>query len=290
MKRLPHRNKIWVMGIILLALSCTSLTDLAKRGGIRKPVFRLTGSRITGLSFQGIDLTFDVRVENPNSLGITLAGFQYDFQVNQKQLLSGNRTEQVRIPAGGEEELHIPVSLLFKQVYQLYGSLRDRDSMDYQIDVRFLVNLPVLGQITVPLKKSGKLPAVKIPELSLRGVQLKKLTFTGADLEVWLELDNPNAFSFQLNRLKYKLNVNRLEWLQGMKTESASLPGKGKQIIRLPLHLDLLKLGSTVYRMLQDNQPLDYELSGKAELGFSLPVMKKATLPFDKKGKIKISR
>lgn len=283
-------GKIWVVGAILFGLGCASLTNLAKHGGVRKPTFQLTESRITGLSFKGIDLTFDVQVENPNSLGISLAGFQYDFLVNQKQLLSGKSSERLKIPGGGRETVHIPVSLLFSQVYQLYGGLKNRDSVDYQLNTRFLVDLPVVGQITIPLKKTGTFPLVKIPKISLKNIQLKKLSLTGADLEIQLEVDNPNAFSFRLKGLEYELNINRLNWLRGMKMEAASLPGKGKQVVRLPVHLNLLKLGSTVYRILQGNQPLDYELSGKAELALPLPVMKTATLPFDKKGKVKVTR
>jgi len=293
---MPGKNMIsriyqfLIVSVILLGVGCASLTDLAKRGGIQKPAFQLTDSRITKLSFKGVDLVFDVQIENPNSLGISLSGFQYDFLINQRQLVNGRSDEELKIPARGKETVRIPVSLLFSQIYQLYSSLRNRDSVDYQMNTCFLVNLPVLGQMTIPLKKSGKIPLLKIPSINLKRISLKKLSFTGADLEIQLEIDNPNQLSFDLKKLDYALDVNQTNWLRGVRNEALKLSANGEQVVSLPVHLNLLKLGSTVYQILSENQPLKYEFSGKVDLSTSLSLMKSAQIPFDKKGKIKITR
>ena len=75
-----------VLAFVLLS-GCESLRDAAE--GMRKPQLRIASTELQALSFSGVTLVFNVEIRNPNPIGISLAGFDYQLQIEEDPFVSG---------------------------------------------------------------------------------------------------------------------------------------------------------------------------------------------------------
>jgi LEA14-like dessication related protein len=271
----------------LLLSGCAEMQQLLN---VQKPALAVERVRLTSLSLDAVGLAVDVAIQNPNALAVNLAGFDYDFKLNTLSFVKGNQNKPLEIPAQGKTKIEIPITLGFKEIYDTYQSLKGRDSTDYSIAAGLSFNLPVLGPVRVPVSAGGQLPLVKMPKVSVKNLKLNRMGLTGADLELNLEVDNPNAFSFLMNALKYDFSVNGLSWVKGSQTKAVSMNKKGKAQVAIPVSLNLLQMGETVIQLLRGSSDLNYQLDGNLDLKAELPLLGAVSLPLELAGSVPLAR
>ncbi|NQT23784.1 LEA type 2 family protein [candidate division KSB1 bacterium] len=283
MKR--HFLPIFLCVICLLA-GCSVLQELVQ---IQKPRVSVSDAKLTGLNFDGVDLLLTFQIDNPNSLGVTANGFDYDFKLNGNSFVQGKEIQTVSVPANGTGQIDLPISILFKDIYQAVNSLKNQDSTEYEISAGFNFNLPVLGPIRVPVTKKGSLPLLKLPKVSIQQFKVSRMGFTGADLELVLGVKNPNSIPFKLKAMQYDFSVNQLNWAKGSIPKAISLAQKGEGSVTIPISLDFLKMGQSIVQLIKGNSELDYQLKGALDLGSDLSILGDVHLPLDQAGKVKLS-
>ena len=270
---------------IFLFFHCDTVQQLAK---IQKPTLSVERVKITSLNFESIGLTFDLKVFNPNKLAVTLAGFDYDFLLNDASFLKGSRDTVQTIKAKGESILQIPIRLGFRDLYRTFQGLKAQDSTAYKLNCGLSFNLPILGKTRIPVSKTGFLPLPKLLKIKVQSLKLNKLGFTGADLLLNLQLDNPNAFRVFLNKLNYHFTVDGQSWVSVLLNQQQEVGAKGKNILSIPISLNFLKMGKTALQLLQGNKSLDYKLGGDMNIRTSLPMFDEVNIPVQKSGKINL--
>ncbi|MFC1713073.1 LEA type 2 family protein [Candidatus Poribacteria bacterium] len=278
-----------ILGAMLLS-SCAMISDIAGEAKIKYPQVDFGGAKITGLSFDTADLLFDLKIRNPNSVGLTMAGFDYDFLINGNPFLNGNQSKGLKIAAGGESTVQLPLSLRYVDLYQTFQSLKDQDSSTYQMDFGFAFDLPVLGRVNIPVSKSGDIPLLKLPKISLDTLSLNNLGLTGADLMLKVRLDNPNAFSMLLQKFQYEFDVDGRNWISGYTEAPTQITENGQGFVEIPIYLNLIEMGRSVYQILAGNADLNYNFGGNLDLATSLPILGEVSLPFDRSGSVKLIR
>ena len=283
-KRFHSKLIVCLFCVVILLVACSGLKELAETAKVERPEVEIVGSKLTGLSFRDIDFMFDVRIQNPNSLGVKLSGFDYDFLINENSFINGDQEEGMEIKAQGEHTVHLPVSFEFSSLYQAFQSLRQNDNSTYELKCGFSFELPILGPVRIPVSTKGDVPLIKFPKVNLDGLKLKHLGFSGADLELAVRFDNPNAFSMILERFNYQLNINGQSWASGDVEQRTEVADKGEGVLAIPISLDFAQIGRSVYGMLTGDQSFDYQLQGDLDLSSSFPLLEKATLPFDLTG------
>lgn len=272
------------ISIVVMFVACSGLKELAETAKVRRPEVRFVGSRLTGLSFREAGFMFDIQIQNPNPLGVKLAGFDYDFLINGSSFVNGDQEEGLEIKPQGEHTVHLPISFEFSSLYNAIESLRHNDNSTYELNCGLSFDLPILGPVRVPLSTSGNLPLVKLPKVHLDGLKLKHLSLSGADLELAVRLNNPNAFSMILERFNYQLNINGQSWASGEALQKTKLTERGEGVLAIPLSLNFTQIGRSVYGMLTGDQSFDYQLQGDLDVTSSFPLLEKANLPFDLTG------
>lgn len=279
-------NLVLILALVLL--NCAAVNQMLK--SMQRPSVSVDKVRISGLSFQDIDLLFDLKVNNPNSIKISLAGFDYDFFLNGNSFVKGQQDKGLSIEANGASIVQIPISLRFADVYQTYKSLQNNDSTDYELKLGFAFNIPVLGDVRVPVSQKGMLPMVKFPAFSIRSVKLDKLSLSGADLSLKIGVDNSNTFAFNLDKMNYQFNVNGLSWVKGQSQNVLQVEKKGLAVIDIPISLNFFEVGQSVYQLLSGNNQLNYNFTGNFDVSTSLMEFGKVNLPVEKTGSINLDR
>ncbi|MEK7396052.1 MAG: LEA type 2 family protein [Candidatus Poribacteria bacterium] len=279
--------------ILVLALSinsCSVFQGIVKER-VKEPQVDFVGAKIAGLSFSGIDLLFDLKVKNPNKIGVKLAGLDYDLLLDGSSFLTGNQTRSIEIPSLGEEVIQLPVNLSFFDIYKTFQNLRDQGLSNYQIKCGFSFDLPVLGAVRIPVSKSGEFPLIKIPKISLESLKIEKLNLTNAGMKLRLKLSNSNAFAMMFKGGNYQLKLNEQNIFSGMMADKdIQIKENGDGIIEMPFSIDFLNVGKSAYQMLSGNKSLNYGLNGNFNLGTSLPLMEKTDFPFELSGKTDLMR
>ncbi|MEN8168373.1 MAG: LEA type 2 family protein, partial [Pseudomonadota bacterium] len=238
----------------------------------------------------GVDLAFDVGVSNPNPVAIALAGLDYDLQLEGSSFMQGDQPLGMTMPANGNSQVEVPLRLGFQQLFNSYHHLKERNETGYELLLGLAFDLPVLGRVRLPVKYSGRLPVPKIPKIKVSSINLQQLSMSGADLQLELDVDNPNAFSLLLNRLNYNLELNGHQVSDGLMSKSVQVAEGGKGRIKLPLSLNFLQLGSGLYSALTRDESLSYKLTGELDAtssnaligAFRLPVINSGTLGVDR--------
>jgi len=275
----------------LLVAGCASLESIQSVANISKPKTSITDTQITKLSLDGADLAFKVKVDNPNPIPIKMAGLDYAILFDGQQLTEGKKREQISISANGSSEITIPLAFKFAELYDTISGLKDKKELNYEIKTSAMFDLPILGMQALPLSTQGKLPIPQIPKIALNKISVDELSFTGAKLNIQMDLTNPNVFGVDIRNLVYQLNINNQSWAKGNLSESISLKENASQSLAIPIHVNFIEIGTSAFSLLKNPKaPLNYHLTGNMLLDSTLPMLQNIKMPFDNSASITISK
>ena len=284
--------KARLAGMAMGGAAVVVLVGCASLGGpvIRTPTAEVVGVVVESLTFQGARLRFDVEISNPNAVGVRLAGFDYDLEVEGARVLGGRIDHDVALAARGRSIVPVPVELAFADLIALVQGLADRDESPYTMTVGLSFRLPVLGTVRVAVARSGTLPVVRPPQLSVTGLRLHRLTLQGASLVLELEVRSPNGFAVWLDSLEYSLTVAGERWAAGTMRRTVPLLNRRAARLELPVDLSFTAVGQSARNILAGRDPLAYALEAEISLRTSLPLLPRATIPVELSGEIGLAR
>jgi LEA14-like dessication related protein len=280
-------NGLAVFLVLLVLAGCASLKELVS---IERPNATLTDVSLTSISFSQADLLAEITVENPNPVGIRMAGFAYTLEVEGSTLLSGDHSDRLEIESFGESIIELPVSVRFRDLFDISYAMVDKDEAGYRLGVTLRFDVPVLGAITVPLEREGRFPVIRLPDIRISSLRLKSISITGADLELDLGVSNRNAFGARISSLQYALEIHDQVWIDGRNDRGFDLPARGEGQLTIPFSLSFRAFGRTVRDLLLGDNDLDYSFEGAIVIQASLPLMHEAELPVSFSGTIPLSR
>jgi LEA14-like dessication related protein len=270
--------------------ACSTLRGLLGQTTIQRPQVDFIGAKLTGLSFDKASFLFDLKIRNPNSLGVNLAGFGYDLSINGSSFLKGRENKELNIEAQGESTFQIPLTLSYSHLYQVFQTLFQQDRATYHLKCDLSFNLPGLGLVQIPASKQGDFPLPKFPTVNVEKIELKRLGLSGADLLLGIQVNNPNAFSMIMEGMQYQLNINGQPWASGETGTRLQVTEKGESLLEIPIFLNFLQIGQSAYQALAEGQPLSYQFHGDVDLTTSLSLLGRTHLPFDRWGQIEVFR
>lgn len=273
--------------LILLSGGCSALQELA---GLQKPRLSVTDVRVTGFDFSGLDMAFDVTVDNPNALSLQMLSYDYNLAINRRTFVSGRQAEETRIEASGQSTFRVPVRLGFREVYETFGYLAGSDGAAYAFNSTFAFDLPGLGRTEVPVRTEGEIPLLRLPAVRITRLQVDEVGFSGANLTLGLEFDNPNGIGFNINSFDYSLDINSNRWAEGSALDGIAIAEKGVTQLAVPIELNIARVGSSVLNLLSGSQDVDYELKGNLSLGANHPLLGRTDLTIDREGRVRLAR
>ncbi len=279
-----------VITALLLSLAACAPVELKQALENQRPRISVADQRVTSLDFERIALAFGLNVENPNPIGIQLAGLDYDLKLDGKHFLAGKQPQRMQIAAAGISRIEVPLSFALSEIQQALSNIGDKDEVPYELVTGLMIDVPLLGKLRYPVTTRGTIPVPRLPTVSLQSLSVERLDFSGATLGLKLAVDNPNAFSVALNSLNYDLKVNGKHWASGNQRDLGTMKQKQKSTITLPLTLNFMELGSGLYTMLNSSKPLDYQLSGKLNANSGHRLIGAFDMPINSAGRVNLSR
>jgi len=122
------------------------------------------------------------------------------------------------------------------------------------------------------------------PDVQVKDVGIVGLDSKGADVELFLEVTNPNSYALKLLGYSYDLRIMALPLTKGGGRETLEFPAGTTTDLRLPVRVTF----SSFYELLKRRPDLDavpYQLVAGLEVDFPLGTQ---TVPIDRKGTFKV--
>lgn len=282
------KKYIFLLLLPLLIGGCKALQDFAN--SIQKPRLSVDNVRVTGFDFQQMELTYDIKVENPNSVAVRMMGYDYNLDLNGNTFISGDQAEKIEIEASGESIFQVPMTLNFSDIYRTASGLSDQDETSYHFLSHLRFDLPVLGATEIPVQNRGSIPLLKSPKLDVRNLEIQNLSLSGADVVLKLAFDNPNGFGLDINQLAYDLQVNGDRWAGGTALQDVTIRENGITELDIPISLNISQIGMSAYRILSGSEPLDYQLKGHFNVTALHELLGSTNVNLNRSGKIPVSR
>lgn len=280
MRKVSRAAALISLIIVILGLSGCETVEMF----IQKPEVSVNSVEISAISFQDITLDMELLVSNPNPIGIDLESFDYDLQIEEASLVKGDAKDGLYLAANDSSVITIPLTVDYKDLYQLVSSMQEQNESAYRVDTGFNFMLPILGEQRIELSHEGKFPNVRFPRFSFENLYVKSLGLMGADLVILMNVENPNAFDVGLNEFMGVLEINNEKWAELTTTKAVDFPAGEKGELGFQFRLEFLSMGRTVRDLLSKNQSLNYEFGGNILLNSSLDMMKEASLPLNING------
>jgi LEA14-like dessication related protein len=271
-----------------VGLSGCAQLEMKKALEHQRPTVSIADTRLTRLDFERANLAFGIEVDNPNPIPLSLAGLDYDLKLAGHSFASGKQTKQMRVDASAVSRFELPLSVAFNEVLQGIKQLEGMQSIPYELTTGLMIDVPLLGKLRYPVTTSGEFPIPRLPRITLQQLTLERLSFSGAEIVLQLEVDNPNAFALALDKLVYDFKVNGKRWASGNRINIGQLQNQGKSQITLPVSLNFMALGSSLYGLLNSGEPLNYSLSGSLDATSDHQLIGNFAMPFDRSGNIKL--
>ena len=267
-----------VLLVFTLLSGCAALQDVAK---VDKPKASVAGVSVSDLSLQAVTLLVDVEVANPNAFALNTSGFDLDLDIAGSTLANVAQPDrQMSIPAKGSNHVKLPVTLAFSDVYKAVSGAAGKNSVPYGINGNVMLNLPVLGDVSLPLSFEDILPIPKMPDIKLSQVRLVEAGFSGVKLNMEMQVTNPNAFGLSVNSLNYALQAAGKSLGSGA-VKSLNIGQGESQTVSVPLSLSLSELGMSLYKIFTTRGDVDFALQGKADIAPDLSVWKPQPVNFN---------
>lgn len=278
--------------VILAAIFFSSCAEMQKllQTSIKKPTAQVTNAQISGLSFTQVDLLFDIKVDNPNTVGVNLAGLDYNLKINGHSLFNGNKEEALKIEAQASSTVQIPLSLNYTDIFQTVKELKIQKKSSYIFDGGVSFNLPMLGIVRIPISQSGDIPLISLPKVSVKNISMKTLSWSGAAMQLDIAVKGTGGMDLMVDNLNYGLNIGGQKWLDGNTNDKIVIGADGERTISVPFKLNFIDMGRSLYDMVTGDSELDYKLFGDMQLSSDNPLLKVSTISFDDLSKIKIDK
>ncbi|OIW15139.1 hypothetical protein TanjilG_14138 [Lupinus angustifolius] len=133
-----------------------------KFANVPKPEASVTNVAFTCVSLEGAEYLAKVSVKNPYSTPIPISEIDYSLKSNLWEIASGTIPDPGSLKANNTTMVDVPVKVPHNVLISLAKDIGADWDIDYQIDITLIIDLPVLGNFTIPLSHKGEF---KLPTL-----------------------------------------------------------------------------------------------------------------------------
>jgi LEA14-like dessication related protein len=91
------------------------------------------------------------------------------------------------------------------------------------------------------------------PKVQIYAIEVKKATVLAIDLQITVQIENPNDFALKLSRLRYNMNADALAVAAGQYDPEITIPPSVKTLVKLPLKVNAESVIKLMQMLLDGN-------------------------------------
>ncbi len=125
---------------------------------------------------------------------------------------------------------------------------------------------------------------VKAPHITLQDVRLLNTEGLSQHLEVKLLVSNPNDFDIPLTGLRFGMQMNGLDFAEGLSNDRVDIPRLGRAVVPVEVTVSVLAVMKQI-QAVQKKNGVDYRVAGTAFLDHVLL----PSVDFERQGKLDLN-
>lgn len=256
--------------------------------GFGKPTADVSGVHFPSINLHKAEIVVDVLISNPNPIPIPLVDINYLIDSDGRKLVSGLIPDAGTVHAHGSETVKIPIVLIYDDIKNTYDDIKPGSIIPYRVKVDLIVDVPIIGRLTLPLEKKGEIPVPYKPDVDLERIHFEKFSFEETIATLHLKLENKNDFDLALNKLGYEIWLADVSIGSAELTESTKIDKNGISKMKIPINFRPKDFGSALWDMIR-GRGTGYSLKGNIDVdtpfgSMNLPISKEGGTTRLKKG------
>jgi LEA14-like dessication related protein len=225
----------------LLLAGCASLQQLAA-GALDPPRLRLERASVAAVDLEGATLVLDFTVDNPNGLSLDVAGATWRLAVEGAEVAEGDLPGGVALPARGTAPFAVTVRLRWADAARLAEQVRHQPEVAWRVEGTIDVEWPA-GRLSLPYRHQGRLPVPELPAVRLAGASLEVVSFTELEVDLSLDVTNPNEFLLPGATLRFDLLLNGVVVATAREATLRRVDAHGEARLVVPVRVSLVGAG-----------------------------------------------
>ncbi|GAV63741.1 LEA_2 domain-containing protein [Cephalotus follicularis] len=134
-----------------------------KIANIPKPEASVTDVDLKHFNHDSVEYHAKVSVDNPYSHSIPICEISYTFKSAGRGIASGTIPDPGSLKGNDKTMLEVPVKVPYGILVSLAKDIGAYWDIDYELELGLTIDLPVIGNFTIPLSQKGE---IKLPTLS----------------------------------------------------------------------------------------------------------------------------
>ena len=245
-----------------------------------KPDVDTEGFEITSLDFDSAEGVFKLKINNLNSISIDYPQVTWTLKLGEILYKTEKLPDGGKIAPNKVEEIQIPISIPFKELYEKHPSLQRLEVVPYTVTADFNFKLPLFGKSNNSVVATGEIPMLKKPVVSLDSILLTSMEPEQVIFAVTAAMQNKNSFDIQVERVDYTLIINNTRWATGNTRRQILARPAQKSDIPLNIALRTSSMVSEAYALVLSEQDVRFDFKGTLFCKSTSPYLKSFELPF----------
>jgi LEA14-like dessication related protein len=131
----------------------------------KKPKVTIENSDIESITLTDMTMKFDIGIQNPYPIALSVSAINIDFMMENNQLLKTSAPKGLKIKASGKETTSFNVNIRYEDMIKIVKDYMEKDYLDCVVNVEVIIPMPDIPGLDknfsyqYALKK--KLPALK---------------------------------------------------------------------------------------------------------------------------------
>jgi LEA14-like dessication related protein len=234
-------RRLAVLLVPLLLAGCASLQKLAA-GALDAPRLRFERATVAAVDLEGTTLVLDFTVENPNEVSFEVAGATWRLAIEGAEVAVGDLPGGVALPARGTAPFAVTVRLRWAEAARLAEQVRRQPEVGWRVEGSITVESPV-GRLSLPYRHEGRVPVPRLPGLRLAGASLEVASFTEIEVDLSIDVTNPNEFLLPGGTLRFDLLLNGVVVATAREAALKRVDAHGEARLAVPVRVSLAGAG-----------------------------------------------
>ena len=244
-------------------------SSLQKETQKLKPQLLVASLDIKDIGENKITAIATITLRNNLPIEVTARRLTYTIYIDSVKVIEDSFNKPITIRASDTTVMRLPMEVMLAKLAAVIKKFDNQkvDSADYSINANFTTDVPVAGERTFTMNIMKRLPAVRLPKIEMEKVDIGKLGLKKTELNVTMNVENPNAFALQMKDAAYKLTIDDdKNVMQANMQHVVSIPAHSSAPLDMQIDIKTSKIPKLGWKMLLKKKDTHFTMNFKCKM------------------------
>lgn len=271
------KGRKWLIALVIVALIVAGVwywwrspnSAIKQEAEKLKPELQVTSLNITDIDEDKISATSKITLSNNLPIEVKTNRLDYAIYVDSSKIIEDSYSKPITIRSKDTTTISLPMEVMFRKIGAVFKKFDERnvDSADYSIRTSFQVDVPIAGERVFNMNFSKRLPAMKPLKVKMGDVDLGKFGFKETEVDMVVNVTNPNSFPVKMKDGKYRFSIDDDEnVMQGVMEKLINIAPHSTEPVAMHVDMKTMKVPKLGWKMLFDKKDTRFKMNFSSKL------------------------